>query len=64
MRDPYNREELHASEAGPGTGPRVTEHREELSSIKPKVSLSYKKCTYKTKYLPCWSELLGDYLTE
>ena len=64
LKDLHNHEGLHTSDARPGTGPRVAEHRKELSSIKPMVSLSCKECTYKTNYLPCWSELLGDYLTE
>ena len=52
LRDLHNREGLHANEARPGPGPRVAEHHEEMSSIKPKVSLSCKECTYKTNYLP------------
>ena len=35
LRDLHSREGLHATEARPGTGPMVAEHREELSSIKP-----------------------------
>ena len=34
------------------SNPGVVEHLEELTPIKPKVSLSCKECTYKTNYRP------------
>ena len=60
MGDLHNCGELHTSdepsqadgEARSVTNPEVAEHLEELTPIKPNVSLLCKECTYKTNYLP------------
>jgi hypothetical protein len=59
LGDPQTRGELHArneqsqvdGEARPVTNPGVAEHLEELTLIKPKMSLSCRNCIYQTNYL-------------